>query len=232
MLRSFTVIALTACFGGLAAADEVWESADGSRIVYERDEGGYAVLSGPGNVLYYIDGLAGNYSDRQGVFAGHWFVENGQPDNNEDACRAGYRGSLIHGEVGIQFDTPAFPSGFEMARRYCDGPVNEYGHPQELIITFHHYLPVTNVRTREPEIDTGFNDSRPGMNQQYECIDRLRNFVSGFADARNLRGRFTEPSQTWRVSGTIVYRSGYQRSFDCFHANGQVERIVFGQQGQ
>jgi hypothetical protein len=229
MLRSLLVSALSALIGGLAAADEVWEGEDGSRIIYERDEASYAVFRGPGNVLYYFDGLAGNYSNRQGVFTGYWFVENGQSDNREQACRTGNDGSLVYASAAIRFYSPSFPSGFELARGYCEGPRGADGYPQEFIMTFHHYSPVTSVAGDEPEVDTGYNDNRPGMNQQYECIDRLRNFQSSFARVQDVESVYVEQSQNWRVTGTMISQFEYHRPFECFHANGRVERIVFGQ---
>lgn len=218
---------------GPALADELWT---GQRqdmqdmLVYESEVGGYAVLQGSDRIVYYVDGLAGNYNNRQGMFTGTWVSMYPAP-SDEQSCTSTYnavdgRRAEIFGSLMIRFDSPSFPTGFQMARWYCEGPTDYEGRPLEDRITFHYYTPVTNVPMEESGADYGFNDPAPGANQQQECLERMTTFAraAGFSDLGRGENRREE---TWMISGTVTFQSGYQRGFECYHVMGRVDRVLF-----
>jgi len=177
--------------------------------------------------------LAGNFADRDGVFTGLWVHLDGERFAASQQCRAttttvdGLPG-LVHGPVSIRFWSPSFPSGFVMAREYCEGPTDPNGRELQYTMTFHYFEPVTNAAPTGPEVDTGFNDPTPGANQEQECLARMAEFSSArdFYDLDRGRNRAQD---SWIISGTVVYASGYEREFQCRHAQGRVERVTFGQ---
>lgn len=112
-----------------ALADEVWTTEYGD-IIYEQDTADFnAVFSVPavafnglakpeerGEVTIY--GLAGNVSDRYGLFEGYWTAP-GEPMCDTALLARGGKASRSWGRVQIVFDRPAFPSGFTMLFGTC-----------------------------------------------------------------------------------------------------------------
>ena len=112
-------------FGAMTAqADEVWTSELGE-IVYESEIDRYAVLSFPAGETRgyaFIDGLAGNYEDRNRIFTGYWTEEAavdadyGCPMEMTDQMG---RTANIWGRLMVVFHDQAFPSGFSAVRGDC-----------------------------------------------------------------------------------------------------------------
>lgn len=219
---------------GPVLADEVWTGERRDRLVYEDEIDGYAVLQGSDRIVYYVDGLAGNFNNRRGMFTGTW-ASMDPAYSGEQSCTSTFNGvdgrhAEIFGSLMIRFDSPAFPTGFQMARRYCEGPTDYEGRPLEDRITFHYYTPVTSVPMEESEADFGFNDPTPGANQQQECLAQMMAFAPIFAPINVLtdlgRGE-NRVEETWMISGIVTFQSGYQRWFECYHVRGRVDRVLF-----
>jgi hypothetical protein len=223
---------MTLPVSGWAFSDEMWTGERGERLEYAADVDGYAILRHSNGTVFYVDGLAGNYADRRGVFTGQWIVPGRASSGASEGCRASYTGidgqsAALHGPLSIRFDSPAFPTGFEMAREYCEGAVDARGEPLDHVMTFHYFAPLTNAPQSGDEIDYGYNDPRPGRNQEQECLERL-SVYRGAVDFSDLGRSENRAMQTWLITGNVEFQSGYQRRFECFHIAGRVERIVFG----
>jgi hypothetical protein len=112
-----------------ALADEIWSTQYG-QIIYETDRDGYiGVLSIPAQVMnldapadarltVHVLGLAGNVTDRYGMFEGYW--TGGTAANCEPAI-IGDNGKRTSdwGRIELYFDKPDFPSGFTMILGAC-----------------------------------------------------------------------------------------------------------------
>ena len=121
-IRLLSMIAALA-LSPAAMADEVWSS-DFGDFIYEKDfEDGWASISFPdteGRGHAFVEGLAGNYDQRGGVFYGYW---------TEDPLSSGgcameivdHNGlkTNIWGRFMLVFHTNAFPSGFTAVRGNC-----------------------------------------------------------------------------------------------------------------
>lgn len=123
------VLAL-ACAGALAApagADEVWATARGHQIVYERDAGDTAVLSykpeqGLGQGLLFVVGLGGKTDGRE-TFQGYWV----EPDDAGDQCAAALTDAegktwKRWGLALVTFARPEFPSRISVRLGECLTP--------------------------------------------------------------------------------------------------------------
>lgn len=114
-LALFTALPLTLTTAP-AMADEVWYSQVAGEIVYAEEIGDIAVFSFDRNqsgplAYMYLEGLAGNYYEREGSFHGYWI------DPTETGCSAELTGpdgvrSSNWGRIEIRFDRREFPTGF------------------------------------------------------------------------------------------------------------------------
>lgn len=112
-----------------ALSDEIWSTEYG-QIIYETDRDGYiGVLSIPAQVMNLdapadaritvnVLGLAGNTTDRYGLFEGYW--TGGTTPNCEPAI-IGENGKRTNdwGRIHLYFDKPDFPTGFTLILGTC-----------------------------------------------------------------------------------------------------------------
>lgn len=136
-MRSLVFPALAA--GLLAAfpalADEAWDS-DAGEIIYAEDIDNHAVLlltQADGiERRFFIRDLAGNYDDRIGMFDGYWVASSMPGKTTGDPCPFSIiaaNGEVYDtwGQVVVEFDSPAFPSGFTAISGIClEPPVEEW----------------------------------------------------------------------------------------------------------
>ena len=102
-----------------AVADEVWTTPEYD-VVYEADRGRTAIWSyGDGVGTVFIDGLAGNFSDR-GSYSGYWVQESSSL--RCDTYREGADGEPTYhwGQFELTFIDPAFPSRWYANFGLCD----------------------------------------------------------------------------------------------------------------
>ncbi|QNL18362.1 hypothetical protein HXX25_02815 [Hyphobacterium sp. CCMP332] len=148
MKYAIMAAALSVGFLGAAVADEVWTDEFGNQVIYQSQIGSTAVFTGPEGETYFIENLAGNFSDRRGDFAGFWLVMPQDAGEEQYDCASTRiapdgRSSTYWGPVSIRFDRPAFPTGFTMTRGYCADLTSDYA--SELVGTTYDvsYSPVT-----------------------------------------------------------------------------------------
>lgn len=112
---------VVAASAGPVLADEMWETNWGT-MEYAEDIGVTAVLSYQNGALF-IDGLAGNYSNR-GSFSGLW-IEYGDTGVECDVPATDDYGnqSWAWGYIDVFFIDPAYPSRWTADYTVCDGPV-------------------------------------------------------------------------------------------------------------
>lgn len=132
ILSSVAVAAIMMC-APQAWADEVWGSNLGE-VVYQSEIDGFAVFTlahpdGPRTV--FIDGLAGNHSDRVGYFTGYWVMASSDAAGKSvESCpvtilAANGEPYNVWGQVMIEFLSPTFPSGFMGYTGVCLDPPTE-----------------------------------------------------------------------------------------------------------
>jgi hypothetical protein len=109
-----------------ASADEVWSTARGHQIVYERDAGETAILSykaeaglSPG--LIFVPGLGGKYEGRE-TYRGYW-VEAADAGATCAAAIVDAEGKSWKrwGVAEVKFARAAFPSAITIRRSDCFG---------------------------------------------------------------------------------------------------------------
>ncbi len=113
-----------------AQADEVWQSELGD-LHYIGEMNGAAILinyDDPRGIQhFYVEGLAGNYDNREGVFSGYWLLDTSaapkQPGGACEQLQTGPDGlrSMHWGRFQIAFDGPVWGQGFDMTMSNCDG---------------------------------------------------------------------------------------------------------------
>jgi len=230
MFRAILPVTLVLAASGVAVADEVWTGQDGERVTYHSDVGSTAILQSSTGEWFYIENLAGNNASRQGTFSGIWMIPDGSGNSGQSECWSSYTGvdgqtSNQWADISIRFFSPSFPSGFELARTYCRGPMDSQGRPLDRTTEFFNFMPVTTATSDEGDVDLGYNDDRPGMNQQYECLDRMR--VHLRLDGFNMWREQNHTGDGWLIHGYVVFPNGYRRRFDCEYSGGQVVRVNF-----
>jgi len=229
MKTAIIFVVTTVSFFSVAAADEVWNGSDGTQISYQSDVGSMAVLVSDSGERLYVEGLAENYANRDGVFRGIWIAPSGNERDGMRACgssrtSADGESSFYWGPLAIYFFRSEFPSGFEIARGYCNDL--EEGRSYEMPATTHYDFFVPSVRFEiegEEQIDFGYNDHRPGMNARYECLERLSRFheADDFDHLEN--ERLPSGSSDWRITGSAFFRSVNEfRRFECLRIDHRV----------
>ncbi len=118
-----------------AFADEVWDTEEWGRIVYETDKGSIAIWSfsdqgaaSLGNGKMFLEGLAGVWQNRatDRPYRGYWMVY----DSHEALCantRTDAEGntSSTHGAIEITFLDANFPTRWKAVWGLCDDPPDQ-----------------------------------------------------------------------------------------------------------
>jgi hypothetical protein len=122
-IASAVVAALGTMTGlaGIAAADEAWTTEQG--VVEYYDEIGSIAVFSVDDGLFFIDGLAGNYTNR-GAYSGYWVTTDTSSGTCAQPAYDEYGDEYwAWGYVSITFIDPAFPSRWQANLTVCDGPV-------------------------------------------------------------------------------------------------------------
>lgn len=132
-LVSAAALAATLLAAAPALADEAWYS-DAGQIIYAEDIDTYGVLlltQADGiERLFFVRDLAGNFDDRIGYFDGYWVSSGATGKSTGEACpfsiiAANGETYDSWGRVIVEFDSPAFPSGFTAMTAMCFDPPTE-----------------------------------------------------------------------------------------------------------
>jgi len=106
---------------GTAVADEAWTTEWG--VVEYYDEIGSIAVFSVDDGLLFIDGLAGNFTNR-GAYSGYWVTSDTSDGTCAQPAYDEYGGEYwVWGYVSISFIDPAFPSRWQASLTACDGPV-------------------------------------------------------------------------------------------------------------
>lgn len=128
-----TALAAALLASPAALADEAWNSNTGP-VEYTADIDNFAVLSqdhvSEGQRLVFVRDLAGNFDDRLGWFDGYWVSSEPAGKASSVPCpvtilAADGNAYAYWGLIALEFDTPAFPSGFTAMTGVCTDPPTE-----------------------------------------------------------------------------------------------------------
>ena len=222
---------------GLVMADEVWDSEFGDRLVYERDVDSTAILADDRR-WFFIEDLAGNHSNRNGVFRGYWMTPPEFANDYTTECRssrtfADGRTTRHWGPVLIQFNAPTFPTGFVMGLGYCDDLMGDDTYQLAGTTSYIQYQPVTaGIPESEPDGDWGYNSTEPGMNQELECTDYLIRYHGAESFGNIQRNLQMEADNVWEIRGLMSTHDRYGLGFYCIHRGGRVVRTGIFDMGE
>ena len=130
-LSSFTTLVLAVLSSmGVAAADEVWDTEEWGRIVYETDNGTTAIWSfsdqgaaSLGNGKIFIEGLGGVWQNRatDQPYRGYWMVyDAAEPLCATTKTDAEGNASSSYGTFDLTFLDANFPTRWQASWGLCD----------------------------------------------------------------------------------------------------------------